>query len=75
MITVIIKDEKELEDFAKEALRILVNMRETKKYWEIHYGSPAKNSMRLWELHADGFLKKYQVEKLEVNESIKIITA
>jgi transcription antitermination factor NusG len=75
MVTVIINGEKELEDFAKEALKIIVNMRETKKFWEIHYGSPAKNSMKCWERHADEFLRKYQVEKLEVNESIKIITA
>lgn len=72
MITVKVDSEDDLKDFAAEALHILVNLRHSKNFWNIHFGSQARDRMAYWEDQADKLLAKHGINEQHRLESIKV---
>ena len=73
MTIVKIETEEELREFAAEALHILVNLRHSKDFWSMHFGAPAKDTMKRWEARADKFLEDHGVTDSKNLKAIQVV--
>jgi hypothetical protein len=69
---ILVKNNVELMELAREALHILVNVRHHTKYWDEHYGALAKTAKKKWEARADDFLERLKAEKTTRMSEVKI---
>ena len=72
-VQVKIKDEAELEEFARHCLKHLVNVLFWEEYWGEHFGASARDSRNEARKRAHTFLNKYKVETQPLQPKIEIV--
>lgn len=60
---VVVKNEQELLELAKDLLHVLINLRYWSNEWHLHHGSVLLEHKKKWEKRADALIQRLKVSR------------